>query len=303
MAKRGPALYELIGDRPLGRSSSPPPRAPDRTDPSTRERSREAVEPKAGPTRQRPAPAETPARTEPAASAQAEPASPVGAMFQPGHVLRVPVGYVWFAAAVLIVAAISAYFVGYQVAAGRAEAERRADLADRQPPLGDIDDPLNTPGAVDADGRSTTPRSIAGGSRDADRRSPAPDRQQDRRRPAPAPAGSITGSPLPNVYFVSEAVPDPRVEGLNYLVLASGITRDDAERLALFLGRNGVGAVRTRPNSRNLVTVATLEGLNAEGYGSPARQAVESRIRALGRQFREQGGWTDFTDAWWDRLD
>lgn len=309
MAKRGPALYELIGDRPLGRHASPTPRARDTSRELDSPAPSHAGAADARP-RPRPAPDSTPDPTP--LTDNSDDDTPLARMFRPGHVVRMPVGYIWFAAAVVLVIGLAAYTVGYQVAKAAAEAERRDFLSQNALTPSAADDPLNdstAPGDDDRDRRradqADVDRSAAAPDRRSSRGNPNQHRPPDRESPRGASQPTTrTGSPLDNVFFVGPNVPDPREPGLNYLVLASGIAQDSAERLALFAGRRGLSVVRLKPNTRGLATVTTLEGLNAEAYRSPAvRRAFLANVREVGREFQADGGWTDLSDAWWDKLD
>lgn len=246
--------------------------------------------------------------------------APLGGLLSPGHVLRLPVGYIWAAAAVTLLLVFGAYFIGYSVSERRAEAEYVRSLAGSQPDLeAHIDDPMvrapGEEGMRSNGGRTTTP--FSGGGRDAE-----PRESRSGRANVPAGGGAVggataatetrgevagggpTGSPLNNVWFLGPGVTDPRPRGLNYLVLASRITQQAGEDLAVFVGRAGVPVVRSAPDGSGLVTVTLAEGLDREAYGDRALvNGITARVKDVGRRFRAEGGWTSFADAWWYRLD
>jgi len=106
------------------------------------------------------------------------------------------------------------------------------------------------------------------------------------------------------VFFVSEDVPDPRETGRNYRVLASNFPESAAREIALFLGERGIGMVVV-PSGRGGYAVTTLRGTTREEHRNRGqlRLAIEDAVRRIGREYEAQGGSTDFSDAYWDRLD
>lgn len=325
MAKRGPSLYELITEREPARPPAGGQPA-DRDAPARRgDRARDTrPTPASAPgadrdTEHKPFPrSEDPSRT-PAAqrttAAAQDHESPLSAMLAPGRVIRVPVGYIWFAVAAFIGVAVASYAIGHQAASAAAKAEARElaglnapdpnttglaapgnrNNADEPAPYDPLADRTNRATRNEAPNRSAARPSNQNATRASDR--PASNNQT-------APAASDpygTGSGAPNVYFVGGGIEDPREPGLNYLVLATAIPQEEAERIALFFGARGLPMVRLEPNRAGRCTVTTLEGITGEQYrgNDPVRRDLEAAVTSLGRAFEAQGGYTDFADAYW----
>lgn len=244
--RKGPALYELLGTRPVN---------------------------KPGGSR---APVEDPV----------DPDEDSAFGIKPGRSIRLPVGYLFFAIAGVIALIIAGYMFGYHQRDRVAEQERLRMLTGENPGSGGggsgITDPLNS-GSSSQRGSNTSGSSNQGGS------GSTPQNQ----------TGSRTGSPLTNVWFVRDGVSDPRERGRNYFMLATNYPWDEAERAALFLGRNGVGTV-VYPSSRSgRWNLSTRRGFEGGTFRDSEAQALVEEIKRLGRQFRSQErGATDFDDLY-----
>lgn len=214
---------------------------------------------------------------------------------KPGRTIRLPVGYLFFAIAGVIALIFGGYMLGYHQRDRLAEQERLRLLTADPGGSGSeavISDPLTA-------GRSGgSERSGAGGSTDAATRPSPPDRTT---RPSEA---SRTGSALPNVWLVRDGVRDPRETGRNYFILATNYPWDEAEKAALFLGRNGVGAV-VYPSSRsNRWNLSTRQGFEGGTFRDAEAQALVARIKEIGQRYESQErGATDFDDLYPARLD
>lgn len=192
----------------------------------------------------------------------------------PMRTLRVPMGFVFVAAAVVLVLVGGAYSIGYSRGAEkeRAEAIRRA--------FGDVTpvDPLagTNPGGGEV-------RQPAQGTRVQT----APPPQQG--TPAEAQnrsSGARSGA---------EGSGDPRVEGLNYFHVAR-VFEEEANQIASFLNANGVAAAVVPSNNARLRIVVASQGYpRGEIYGAEAN-ALKAEIRRLGRLYKAQeNGSTDFS--------
>lgn len=103
---------------------------------------------------------------------------------------------------------------------------------------------------------------------------------------------------------------DPREKGLNYLHVASRMTREDAVRAVKYLGSNKVAAAavpmevdRGAPGDKNapLYYVVVLQGMTREQHGEAgARSRIEQSIRSLGARWKkDEHGPSDFSSPYW----
>lgn len=289
-----PALYELIGSRT--RHAPMPRRVEEPVAP--------AVEPKVAP---------APVRPEPADEADDR-----GPILGPGRAIRMPVGYFFFVAAAVIAVGVGGYLLGYQHRDAEHEEARRGAVPE---PLLPITDPLNEPGVgvggiagVDQ-ARPNRPGSNAGGSVQGSAAGDA--RASGAGRPGTAAGTANTGDParpgivggpgvrdgvgFPGVTVVSRETPDPRERGLNYAVIAS-LGEERALLAARYLAGRGVEVVVV-PGQNGRFDIVSRAGFAGGAYKERAGRSLETRIREIGRAFRqEHGGPTDFSDMWWKRF-
>ncbi|MFG0292335.1 MAG: hypothetical protein ACIAQF_13840 [Phycisphaerales bacterium JB065] len=211
---------------------------------------------------------------------------------KPGRTIRVPMGYLFFAIAGVIALIFGGYMLGYQQRDRLAEKERLRMLTNDAGPNGEntIADPLVSNATNHSGNPSNLTNSDSSGSQT--------------QQPRNTGGGASTGSPLPNVWFVRNGVQDPRQPGLNYFILATNYPWDEAEKAALYLGRNGVGAVvypSTRSNRWNL---STRQGFEGGTYRDAEAQALVERIKSIGERYQDvERGATDFDDLYPARLD
>lgn len=245
MARKGsqPALYELIRTR----SAAPPQRA-----------------------------------LPPAGFAHIEPGpSPAPAAAAPARVVRLPVGYLYAGAAIVLLAVVVSYLYGVSVG----ERVARERLAQQRV------EELNAAGhlpAADPLGAGRTPPSLrqdAGGAAPAggesSRAAPA--------RSADGVAGGALGPP-PGT--------DPRVPGLNYFVLAHTSSANGGAMVE-FCRRNGLDAHLVPDYKGNLRLVIVTPGFAAGERQSAAVKQLEAKIRAVGLQWKGAArGNRDFGDAY-----
>lgn len=151
-------------------------------------------------------------------------------------------------------------------------------------------------------------------------------------RPAPPPAPPKTTPPgeksrpaptRPNPGFDDPTKPvltatgafdaDPRTPGLNYLVLATLLTREDARLLVAFLGASGleVVGVPTRVedegragNNPGSYKVVTLTGLTREQFRAddPLKAKLKNEGTRLGELWKDQHKNTIIKDTYWESL-
>ncbi|MEO1129901.1 MAG: hypothetical protein AAFX05_09390 [Planctomycetota bacterium] len=250
--KHSPALYELIGTRPRGVRP---------------------VEVRA------PVTAEDQVAHAPPAEDEERPP-----LLGPGRVVRLPVGFFFFGAAVVIAAGLGGYAMGYKVSEHHFEAELQAQAAGSAlTPSDPLLDQDITPGLLNP----------SNGSSGANRPAQVPRE----------PAGQEEGGPgqgRGQVIRVWDGTPDPRSAGLNYLIVFRE-ARDEAVAAADFLSERGYD-VAVVPSGKSLAIVVSLSGFEGsvrEG-GGPSHIAA---IKQLGKEYRRAGGAGDFDSAYWDRFD
>lgn len=126
-------------------------------------------------------------------------------------------------------------------------------------------------------------------------------------RPAATPS-----SGLPPVLTASGPISeDPRQPGLNYLHLATSLTRGEAEGVVVFLGSNGLEALaipldRTGGGANNPVRfqLVLAEGFEGSQFNAtkPRRDDLVRRAQALGQRWqREMKGSTSFPSPQWTK--
>ncbi len=215
---------------------------------------------------------------------------------KPGRTIRVPMGYLFFAIAGVIALIFGGYMLGYHQRDRLAEQDRLRMLTNESGSGSEntITDPLANNGSNAPSNSGNASSSGAGGASGSGGSQPQPPRN----------TGGQTGSPLQNVWFVRDGVRDPRQSGLNYFILATNYPWDEAEKAALYLGQNGVGAV-VYPSSRsNRWNLSTRQGFEGGTYRDAEAQALVRQIKDIGRQYQTvERGATDFDDLYPARLD
>jgi hypothetical protein len=197
-----------------------------------------------------------------------------------GRSIRVPAGYIFVVAAVIVAAGLLGYVIGF----GRAERLAEADAARRAQQTMPVNDPL-TEAPMNLELTAPTPEG------------PVDDELA---------AGALTGPPErgPQAQEGREAVDDgdPRDAGLNYYVIVRDLPAEGA-RLVEWLEARGVAAM-TEPVSGGLVKVIVLQGF-PRGQASSARAlAFKEHLRELGRRWkRDQRGSSDFSDLYLEKHD
>lgn len=197
-----------------------------------------------------------------------------------GRTIRVPAGYLFVVAAVIVAAGLVGYVIGY----GRAERLAEADAVRRAQQSVPVNDPL-TEGPINLNLTAPSPEA------------PTP----DERRPAAGERdeGSAESAPPQEP---AETDGDPRTPDLNYYVLVRDLPAEGA-RLVEWLEARGVAAM-TEPVSGGLVKVIVLEGF-PRGQASSARAlAFREHLRELGRRWkRDHRGSSDFSDLYLEKHD
>ncbi len=190
---------------------------------------------------------------------------------------------VLFIVAGLIVLVIVTWWVAYKLGHGGGESQAVKDLG------------LN--GTIKEPGREAIP--VNPSLVNNELKAPEPKAAPAERKPNPTPVAppSAPGT-------------DPRVSGLNYYLLASGLDKDGAQKIADFLTENGLqsaAAVDRKPTGSNnpgSYVVFVTRGIKPEEYKTraAARTEVETQVSRLGKVWqKERKGKTDFSQAYWQR--
>lgn len=199
-------------------------------------------------------------------------------LLSPGRIVRVPVGYFFVAAAVVVVVGIGGFILGESRA--RAELERIKDRAAQQGIDNLIVDPLTQPGEQQASNQV----------------SPSIERQ-----PRVSQNGSGTGTAEPGLerpLLVDSWDEDPREADLNYFHVAH-LPRSEAERAATYLAARGIPTARLPRERGGSCDVVVLQGFARGELGSAERRELEQRVKRIGRDYkREADGPTDFADLY-----
>jgi len=186
------------------------------------------------------------------------------------RIIRLPIGYIYVAVVVVVLAIVGSYFVG--VSRGHQRALQRTDESGNLLP---IDDPTINPGG--------------GGGADL---GPDPPVENRNITPNPRPGNSVI--PAPAAPGRRPPDRDTRQAGLNYIIIER-FEPDEAWAVKEFLKRNGIDVLVLRDNNPALLQVVTAEGFR--GWSSnPAAQALDRKLEQLGRQWRSrERGSKDFS--------
>lgn len=294
MARKSPALYELIGERQesaLPASGRTPASEHPQPTPATTPAAR-TFEPKHQ--------AETAHRRDVREPRMAElDSGPL--LLRPGSSVRVPVGYFYVGGAIVLGLVVGAFMLGHQAAENAVAREHRLALLNSTPDI-QLQDPLaQGSGAIQgaASGSGSDVPTIINGDRQQSQ--PLNGERQSQRQAVQPPVIGATGSGLPNAYFVGDTVPDPRTRGLNYWVIAQQAP-DEAESIARFLSARGIATVVIRSNAQT-AQVTTLQGFEGNPARDPDGAELQQRILDLGRLYlTAEGGATNFSDMWARKL-
>lgn len=193
----------------------------------------------------------------------------------PSRTLRIPLGFVFVAAALVIALVIGAHAIGYHRGAEkeRTEAFRRA---------------FGEPIPVDPLAQQAGPERVGGGGGGG-----------QAVQPSPATDGGGQATQGGRQPARSAANPgDPRTLGLNYFHVAR-VDEGEAERIAAFLNANGVAAAVVPSNNPRLRIVVATRGFPRGEVFGPEANALKSKIQRVGRLYKaQQNGSTDFSDVY-----
>lgn len=223
-------------------------------------------------------------------SAPSDPGGGPGWWQMGARTVRLPVGYLFVAAGLALALTVVGYFIGYK----RAEQDARAQRAREGQALVDSSlDPLNV-GAGAPLAQTGQTQSPAGSSGPGGARTPS---QTQTQQPSSGQAAPSQTPPPPGVR-PSDLERDPRVSGLNYLIIAR-LGPDEARKAAAYLQANGVDVAVVPTGSDRFREVIATRGFPAGEVTGPERQRLEARIKELGRLYRlQERGPTDFSDMY-----
>jgi hypothetical protein len=220
----------------------------------------------------------------------------------PARAVNLPLPYLLLGAAGVLLAVALSWSVGFSRGQNAGEAKwGGSDTGSRTPA---VTDPLQTSGTM-----PVNPDLVKGPGTEGTRPPQAQDKPKASNRTASKlPDGSA--APVP----VAPITGDPRVAGMNYLVLGSHLERTLAERAVAFLAENGVQAMmipefdKAAKGSNNaaqgryrLVSALALPGDQTK---SAAANKLKADIARLGKAFKQDHkGQTDFAGAFWEKFE
>ncbi len=206
----------------------------------------------------------------------AAPSSTQDSILAPGTAIRLPVGYVGLAFAVMIVVAAGFYMFGYS----RGERATQSRLEDQ---AGDLIDRRFTGTDPLLQGPEASPKGNAGDKDGA--RSPVTNKDRTNQQP---PA--------------DRAQQDPRQPGLNYLLIDSKSSSPEMRELIAFCIQNGLDARIVRDNNAGPPKVIVLPGFKAGELASKAAEDLKARTISVGKKWAESGpGRPDLKTAYFEK--
>lgn len=227
-------------------------------------------------------------RSEPESLAPGVAHAPVPSVGASSHVLRVPVGYVYAAIAILLAATVAGYLygvsVGERIANDRLAQQRHdeANAASRMPEI----DPLNVnklPESLVANGAT------GGGAGRGNLNSQGDPKSRREGALGSNDSDQALGPPSGS---------DPRTVGLNYFVLAH-TARSNGQAMVDFCRKNGLDAHLVPDDTAELRLVVVVPGFTPAERQSVAVRAIEAKIRSVGLKWKSAArGNRDFFDAY-----
>ena len=206
-------------------------------------------------------------------------------LLSPGHVIRVPTGYLLIGIAAIVFLLAIAYMLGARHARRAADAslaqyrQESGQIESLEPVVDPLREETTFPPAASRTNdilpieKPFSPRGAAAGS---------------------AESGGSGGVAAPRQMGPIES--DPRRAGRWYMVIAE-TRRGGALRLAEFCRSEGLEAYAVPVQNSSRVRVILLPGLTTQD--GPERAKVDTRIRAIGRRWKSQSrGNSDLADAY-----
>lgn len=191
--------------------------------------------------------------------------------------VRVPMGYIFVAGALVVVLVVGGYLVGYRRADSalrdreRLLAQRELESAVQDPLLEDA--PVNPQLLPNA---GASPETTSGTNATNEPRQP--ERQAPAREVAPGA--------------------DPRIPGLNYFIVAY-TSPEEAQEAVDFLAANGVNAAVFETRDDRFRHVIALRGFTSEEMKAGEHESFKARLQSLGRIWeRDHGGSANWADTY-----
>lgn len=211
----------------------------------------------------------TPTRIEPKLVASSEPSTP---WLTPGRSIRVPVGYVLLAGALVLGLLFGTYIFSFNRGTKTARAEFEQELLRASNALSQatLVEPL-----------TAVPPSGGG---------PAKAGQPNR----PSGSGAVA-SRDPSRW--GPLISDPRVKGMNYFVLVEG-SENGAVKLAEFCRGNGLETYVVSGKNDRLRRVIAFPGFQSSARSSAEVKALEAKIHQVGDQWKKSQRGTDLRDSY-----
>ena len=119
---------------------------------------------------------------------------------------------------------------------------------------------------------------------------------------APDPRPINTASDAPEGYLESLSVPQFAAERPWHFVLAE-TNQAGADRLAEFCRLKGLEVIVIPRHNTGLARVIAMPGMETSSRQVPEVIAQDQLIAVLGRQWKQHGGRTDFSDRYMDRIE
>lgn len=218
-------------------------------------------------------------------------AADAGSSMPPRQSIRVPVGWFWIAAVVMLALVAIAYQFG-RAAGDRAGFARgqewRSDGEVQSRLAGVTPDPVGR-GAVGGTGGAGASRDAGGVPRNMGSATAQP---KNEAAPRGTSAPTLSASPR-----AADATPgaDPRVKGLNYWIIARpGV--DEAPAMADFIRSQGLEVAVVPDHNPRFLRIIAVPGFQG---GAELGRRQESKIRSIGKQWKNAArGHRDFDDAY-----
>jgi hypothetical protein len=221
----------------------------------------------------------------------------------PARAINLPLPYVLLAGAAVAFLFVMGWSIAYFAGQKAGEAKWNGEIGTHAP--AGVSDPLQTGGTI-----AVNPDLMKGSAGDSPRATPPTDKTKAASRSPSRTGETGTVATVPAMPVGS----DPRVSGMNYLVLGSHLERSLAERAVAFLAENGVQAMMVpeidkgakAPNNAGPVRYRLLSTLALPGDQTKAAAANKHKaeIARLGKVFKQDHkGQMDFAGAFWEKYE
>ena len=190
--------------------------------------------------------------------------------FTPGIGVRVPVGFLILACVLLVLISVGSWWLGFERGVSQTE-----QLMAERPPEFTVDpllEPAGSRNTLESSNLSADGTGFNG---------------------AQGSVSAVSGSEN----AASEAPKAP----WHFVLAETG--GDGVQRLADFCRQQGLEVMVVPRNNTGLARIFALPGMTSSNRKAPGVQALDERIAAIGRRWKQNGGRTDFSDRYMDRLE